>query len=167
MTRSPLRLITTLALLTACEAKLPTSAEVQQMDVAAAERALTTRGPIQYRVDGTAVDAAVARGLAANRIASVVVARRRGRGSEIRITTSASAAPALAQRIVVADSGAPKRKFDGLLLIDGRITDASELDRIAPDRIESVEVIKGAAATQAFTDPRAANGVIKVTLKKS
>ena len=74
---------------------------------------------------------------------------------------------ALAQRIVVADSGAPKRKFDGLLLIDGRITDASELDRIAPDRIESVEVIKGAAATQAFTDPRAANGVIKVTLKKS
>jgi hypothetical protein len=36
---------------------------------------------------------------------------------------------------------------------------------IGADRIHSVEVVKGAAAAKMYDDPRAANGVIKITTK--
>jgi hypothetical protein len=61
---------------------------------------------------------------------------------------------------------ASKTKFTGLLLVNNVPTPASELTNIAPDQIESVEVIKGPAAVKAFNDPLAVNGVIKITTKK-
>jgi hypothetical protein len=59
----------------------------------------------------------------------------------------------------------PSRTFDGLLIIDGVITNTSELSKLSPDRIAAIEVLKGAAASQYYSDPRAARGVIKVTMK--
>ena len=58
-----------------------------------------------------------------------------------------------------------KRTFDGLLIIDEKIVASTALQQLDPARIESVEVIKGNAATERYSDPRAANGVIKVTTK--
>jgi beta-lactamase regulating signal transducer with metallopeptidase domain len=62
---------------------------------------------------------------------------------------------------------APTRTgFTGLMIVDGVITDAAVANSIAPDQIVSVDVIKGAAATAQYTDPRAVNGVIKIATKK-
>ncbi|HEX2166719.1 MAG TPA: M56 family metallopeptidase, partial [Longimicrobiales bacterium] len=53
-----------------------------------------------------------------------------------------------------------------LIIVDGVIVDESfSLNRLAPDVIESIEVIKGAAALQLYEDPRAANGVIHITTR--
>jgi hypothetical protein len=58
------------------------------------------------------------------------------------------------------------RNFAGAVYIDGVKRDAEALSRLAPDAIASIEVVKGSAATQRFTEPEAVNGVILVTLKK-
>jgi outer membrane receptor protein involved in Fe transport len=43
----------------------------------------------------------------------------------------------------------------------------ADLNSISPDRIASIEVIKGPAAVALYpNNPAATNGVIKVTLKK-
>jgi outer membrane receptor protein involved in Fe transport len=65
-----------------------------------------------------------------------------------------------------ADNGAKSRIFNGLLLVDGVQVSASQLAALKPDAIESVEVIKGAAAAKLSSDPAAANGIIRVTMKK-
>ena len=58
------------------------------------------------------------------------------------------------------------KAFDGLLIVDGVITSSSALSSMSPDRIESVEVVKGDAANRLYNDPRAANGVIVIKTKK-
>ena len=178
-------LFAVVALVTACESKLPTSADVDRMDVAAAEAqakriVLVDSGRTRYVVDGKTVSEVVAKGISANRIAGVHVVKGTGNElSEIRIATQDTTFPTsrldsvrspgpLTPREVKGfglSAVSPARKFDGLLLVDGRIVDASELERIDPSQIGSVEVVKGAAAARAFTDPRAVNGVIKVTMK--
>lgn len=57
--------------------------------------------------------------------------------------------------------------FTGLLMIDGVARESNMMNTLSPDRIESVNVIKGAAATAKYTDPRAANGVIEIITKKA
>jgi hypothetical protein len=57
------------------------------------------------------------------------------------------------------------RDFDGLLVVDGVIVAPSAMRALDRDQIESIEVIKGAAATRLYDNPRAANGVIKITTK--
>jgi TonB-dependent SusC/RagA subfamily outer membrane receptor len=58
-----------------------------------------------------------------------------------------------------------KRPFDGLLFVDGVKTDPAAMSKINPNSIESVEVIKGAAAAQKY-GAEGANGVIVITTKK-
>ena len=60
----------------------------------------------------------------------------------------------------------PRTGFTGLMIVDGVVTDPAVANAIAPDQIVSVDVIKGAAAQQQYSDPRAANGVIKIVTKK-
>jgi len=214
-------MIATVALVTACESKLPTSAEVEEMDVAAAERAfVTTLDGKKYVVDGKAVTEEEAKSLNATRIAAVEVAGSKLGMSEIRITTRQAAelrkssgevvekpisdkaitvtgypldSSELARRRAVEGgqkvegvlvrtrgelelgaakepkillrSDSPKRKFDGLLVVDGVIANSTDLQSLNPDMIKSIEVVKGSAATTRYTDPRAANGVIVVTMK--
>ena len=64
-----------------------------------------------------------------------------------------------AGRVVSADV------FGGLVVIDGVVRDGSALHSITPDGIAQVDVIKGEAAAQLYDDPRAANGVIRITTK--
>ena len=59
-----------------------------------------------------------------------------------------------------------KRPFDGLVVIDGARSSASALHGLAPNRIVTIDVIKGSRARQLYPgDSVAAKGVIKVTTK--
>ena len=52
-----------------------------------------------------------------------------------------------------------------LIFIDGVRASLSEMHALRIDRIESIEVIKGEAAELYYADPRAAVGVISITMK--
>jgi beta-lactamase regulating signal transducer with metallopeptidase domain len=62
---------------------------------------------------------------------------------------------------------AVSKTFLGLVFIDGARADRMAMARLTPDQIESVEVIKGAAALRLYGEPEAVNGVIRVTTKKA
>ena len=173
-----------LALLAACEAKLPTATEVADMKVADAEQgarkiALMDDTAANYLVDGVKVTAAEAHALPPEKIASIEVEKRataEGRTSQISITTrkpGEKPAPHNVMFRVRGDSsvsgpdGQMKvRTFGGIVLVDGVRVPESTLSSIPPADIVSVEVVKGPAATQLYDAPEAANGVIKVTTKK-
>ena len=103
-----------LAMLAACEAKLPTSADVEQMDVASAEKSardlqlfklgasLDSEGndsTVTYFVDGVKVTSAQAKALGPERIGSIEVMKHELAGglpkAEIRIATRKPGEPAL------------------------------------------------------------------------
>ncbi|MES3035792.1 MAG: M56 family metallopeptidase [Gemmatimonadota bacterium] len=63
-------------------------------------------------------------------------------------------------------SGKMRTVFDGLMVIDGVIRESNAMNTLSPDRILSVNVIKGPAATAKYSDPRAAKGVIEITTKQ-
>ena len=177
------------ALASACETPLPSSSEVEKMDVAAVEartgqlELMTSGGVTTYFVDGKQVTAEEARALAGDRIARMDVARAaNAAGGVIHIHTKVEAAdqPAAGGRVGVAVRGPagdgevrpqvimrPGERFEGLLIVDGVIAESSALSRLDPDQIDRVEVIKGAAATRAYDDPRAAHGVIRITTKRA
>lgn len=80
------------ALLAACRAELPTSAELQSMDVILAERRVAQVTTIEeasteYFVDGTRVDRAEATKLTADRIASIDVRKADGRAHSVYVVT--------------------------------------------------------------------------------
>ena len=181
-----------LAVLAACEAKLPTSDEMDRMTAssaaaAAGRVAMIDTAKVFYYVNGVKVNKADADKLAAELIASVNVTQKGAQsGGEVRIVTRAAAAhdsSLLPTRVYYRRSDAtvpvdslesalkragelkPRTGFTGLMIVDGVITDPAAANRIAPDQIASVNVIKGAAATAQFSDPRAANGVIQITTK--
>ena len=171
--------LASLALLAACEAKLPTAEEVDNMTAASvtsivAKSALMDTTAATYFVDGKQVTKAQANSIARDSIASVavlkqptgsavhIVTRSGARENDLRVTPLAkSAAPAGRPDVVV--NGAA---FTGLLIIDGVARESTAMNELNPDQIESINVIKGAAAMTKYSDPRAANGVIEVTTKK-
>ena len=203
-----------LALLaSACDTPLPTTAEVQAMDVRALEARTMVLVPTQaegsttYYVDDKQVTAEEARTLVADRIVRMEVTRAQAQGpGVVRIYTRPGAEGAAAAgvgrvtmyrdpqatatgdaqarrgateaMIVARDANGTELRatradgttlsggFEGLLVIDGVVTDASALRTLDADRIESVEVLKGAAAAQVYDDPRAAQGVIRITTKR-
>jgi beta-lactamase regulating signal transducer with metallopeptidase domain len=178
-----------LALLVACEAKVPTGPEIAAMDVAAASKAATSSRVFPksqldssiFYVDGKLADAKTANSLTPNQIASIDINKGVGR-AVIRITTNGQAPSASGEaakgtirmsmhgQASIADSSGVRasaaKAFDGLLLIDGVKADQSALTALDPKQIEGIEVIKGAAAEKLSSDPLAKNGIIKVTTKK-
>jgi TonB-dependent SusC/RagA subfamily outer membrane receptor len=85
-------------------------------------------------------------------------------GDTTKLTLSLSAASgalaAIEEQLRSATPGtAPMLIIDGIILGAG-----SGLDRINPDNIASIEVVKGAAGTNLYGS-RAANGIISITLK--
>jgi hypothetical protein len=198
-----------LALVAACDAPLPTSAEIEKMDVAAAEKWATRVKLIEsmddsvvYTVDGRQASADQARALDPAQIARIIVNQRAlapdngtaDHYDEIQITTrkaagrwdgdgqlfvpvkkSAATADSRATRsagtqaartlgvAIRTDRSRVDSSFTGLIVIDGALAKPSALSTLSPKTIKSVEVIKGAAATKLYSDPRAANGVIKIT----
>ena len=183
-----------LSLAAACEARVPTSAEIQSMDVAGAERVAGKVGLIEAMHGGTAPDfyvndvrvsAADAHAIPASDIATVNVEKGTGNTSSIRIRTVAAAAGGMKYRSAApAGSVEPNpaasmprsglhekvasssHEFGGIILINGVRADAATLHALDPNTIAGVEVLKGGAATRMSSDPAAANGIIKVTLKQ-
>ena len=199
-----------LALLASCEAKLPTSEEVDKMTASTAVKAIlgpdvAASGNVTYYVNDVVVTEAAANALASERIASVNVIQTGARNAgEVRIVTRdvAGARPAASSdkdstyaRITVSRAGendagttitgrrlieslprtgpifpapGPGREgFTGLMIVDGVITEPTIVNSISPDQIVSIDIVKGAAATAQYSDPRAANGVIRITTKKA
>ncbi|CAN5385374.1 hypothetical protein BH24GEM3_BH24GEM3_23170 [soil metagenome] len=150
-------------------------------------------GTMIYMVDGVQVTGEEARAIAGDRIARMEVLRvTPEEGKQIRITTRAGEDAgeiyALTEQIVRdlppldgegqvrvlraqrKEGGGVTRitaggEFGGLLVIDGVVAQASALRDVRPDQIERVEVLKGDAAARLFDDPRAAQGVIRITTK--
>lgn len=178
-----------LSLAVACEARVPTSAEIQSMDVASAERTAAKAGLLEafhgttpeFYVNGAKVSAAEAHAIPANDIATVDVHKGKSAGdaSVINIRTVAASANGMKYRSASPDGATPAsglkglhekmmsshEMFSGIVIIDGTRADATALHRLDPKDILGVEIIKGAAATQLSSDPAAKNGIVKVTTK--
>ncbi len=181
--------VAALAIVTACEARLPTSSEVQAMDVAGAEKAMVqskmlderAAGNVVYVVNGETVSAEKAHAIPSDHIASVNVLKGAAtaegtRPTTIRIVTSDSLVSGAHMKVYAENSAQPsgqvrkgtlmrKEKFDGLLFVDGVRAPEGALARLTPDQIASVDVLKGEAAKAFSSDPAAANGIIKITTK--
>jgi len=177
-----------LAVITACEARLPTSAEVEAMDVASAEKALVnskimldekTAANVVYVVNDQKVSAEQAHAIPANRIAAMNVYKgdrnAEGSGAKVYITTTDHVAQGSPMKVfvhngqpaVITPDGMLKRKseFAGLLYIDGVLAPSNTLEKIKRDDIVSVNILKNDEARAVSSDPAAANGIIKVVTK--
>lgn len=169
--------------LAACDTSLPSAPEIEQMNVAAVETgaqrlgltALSDDPNTVYLIDGETVTAKEARALEGHRIAAIEV-KKSGAGSEpsrISVFTPeglaarGETAPDKGMRVRISGTTQAPTAFDGLLLIDGERVESSRFPALDPDAIESIEVLKGPAATRLYSDPAAANGVIRVTTKKA
>lgn len=164
--------LTLAAVLAACESTLPTTAEVEQMDVAQTERRLKVRddSTVRYYVDGRQVTASEARAVPAESITTVRVMRAdQGDGAnEIRVETGMQRAGAPRAKVAVSSlsSESRERRFDGLVFIDGVLATSATMNALPPDRIATIDVIKGETAKALYPDdPAAAHGVIRITTK--
>ena len=139
-----------------------------------------------YYVDGKLVDERTANALTPNQIATIDI-NKAGEQPTVRISTNGQAPIARGQaykgstKVTVRESdvsalgsGAEKARIAGLrdgmgnplILIDGVKADNARLQALNPDRIASINVIKGAKAQTMSSDPAATNGIIEVTTKK-
>ena len=181
-----------LALLAACETKMPTAPEIEKMDVAAAEKRVNATGLIAlgeganttYTLDGVHITTEQARALDPKQIGSIEIQKTEARSGDGQVVKTAQIAISTPEAMAARGETAPKEgtrfemklssdgtssqagSFDGLLVIDGVKTDPSQLRSIAPDLIDNITVIKGEAAMQRYNDPQAKNGVIVITTKK-
>jgi beta-lactamase regulating signal transducer with metallopeptidase domain len=188
---------TALLLLAACESRMPTSAEIQSMDVASAERSAAGAQLMSkhatntiFFVDGTRTDERAAHALTPNQISAINVSHGRSDAepTTIRITTTGEAAangeaghggmfkrvhsligrpaPEGSEQLRIRTPGPDSKMMSGLLFVDGVRADEAALRTLDPKTFQSVDVIKGPEAVKLYKDPRAANGVIKITTKK-
>lgn len=178
------------ALLAACEAKLPTAADIDHMDAASAERSARqlalTGDTIIWSVDGKVVSAAQAKAIASDSIVDVSVNTPVGGARHISVSTMrarqigiAATSPSNGSGEARGESRFVRARVDSgfavqgatsseqpLLLIDGVRSDLATLKSIDRSRIASVEILKGRAAMQTYGDG-AKNGVIVVTTKRT
>jgi beta-lactamase regulating signal transducer with metallopeptidase domain len=173
------------ALLAACEAKMPTAAQVDAMDARSAEGAARSFGVVRdstlsWFVNGVPSSAVAAKQIIADSIASVEVHKVEG-SSRIYIVTKSAASVGFAKTIDTArvlrrraDGGLdtlavtlsqPKEQgAEPILFIDGVRSDAAGLKKIDRARIATVNVLKGGSAVSEY-GPDAKNGVIVVRTK--
>jgi TonB-dependent SusC/RagA subfamily outer membrane receptor len=175
------------ALLAACEAKMPTAAQVDAMDARSAEGAARSFGVVRdstlsWFVNGVPSSAVAAKQIIADSIVSVEVHKVEG-GSRIYITTKDQPRVGFAktndrenvlrQRLggeldtLGATVSQPKVPgVEPILFIDGVRADAAALKKIDRARIATVNVLKGVSAVSEY-GPAATNGVIVVTTKQA
>lgn len=178
------------AVLAACEARVPTSAEIEKADVGAVQKSLAAvpgDGITEYRVDGKVVTEAEAKALPADRIATMDVRRTKeapsgatrsvvsimttdrlpaktadGTPLRVRVDSSVTIRATGPEALRIRDGSAA-----GFTLIDGVRATAESMKALSPDDIVTVEVLKGAAARTRFpNEPDAAGGVVIITTKK-
>lgn len=166
------------ALLAACETRLPSTPEIEAMDARGAERRVGHMifDTPEYVIDGRPATAAEAHALKPEEIARMEVRKTENGRGEVRITTLAATNGSLPRRqagpgdvLVQVPAGESRERmemsrFEGLILIDGVAATPSQASALDPNRIVSVEVTKGSAAAQ-HDDPRARNGVIRITTR--
>jgi beta-lactamase regulating signal transducer with metallopeptidase domain len=183
------------SLLAACEAKVPTAAEINAMDVAGAQHSVMQAKMMDERalantsfyLNGVKVSARDAHAVTPNQIATVSVNKGEGDNATILITTNGQApAPESAtersalKRLHEAMHGAATQPtgtmklrtpapdnqlMSGLILVDGVRVDAAAFQRLSPAGFKTIDIIKGSTATKLYSDPAAANGVIRIRTK--
>jgi beta-lactamase regulating signal transducer with metallopeptidase domain len=171
-------IVTSAALLTACGAELPTATELQGLDVARAEARIGQAVQLDstrtvYLVDGYKVAAGEARKIASDSIATIEIRKADGNTNEIRIATRKRPLLAAGRDTLSANvTGVLLRKTESsptgaapLIFLDGRRISRAEMDAVKPDRIQSVEVVKGAAAVTVY-GPEATGGAVVITTRK-
>lgn len=179
--------VAALGIAAACEARLPTAAEVEVMDVAAAEKAATQlllpkagSGLYGYYVDGESVTETVARAMQGSKIAGISMMKPRGDvpGAvgrvDITSTQWKTSDPAKLAHLdnairevrdrIERTPASPSSKGPPLVVLDGVVATEGALERISSAEIEEVSVLKGKMAAAAY-GTAGANGVIKVTTK--
>ena len=176
--------VATVALLAACEARMPTSAELDKADVASLEKSAAefktiSDGTRSYYVDGKLVSEAEAKGLAAPTIERVNFMKKGDAHSVVMVTTKDGLHSGDSLHFKVSSSealnagGGPrertmlKRGGGGtpLVYLDGVKASPDVMRSLNPKSILSVDVVKGAAALQKSSDPAAANGIIYITTR--
>ena len=158
------------ALFAACEAKMPTSAEMAAMDVGAMEKSAGALGvaPMNaaYIVDGRRVPRAKALSLKPQDVVSVQFAKGGGDVEDIvEVHTVA------VKRIAPPDAtGDPitdvLQRSEPLIIIDGVRSTSAALKGLDRKSIANINVIKGDAVTKLY-GPEALRGVIEVVTKKA
>ena len=183
------------ALVVACESRMPTSAEIEKMDVAAltqsaAYRTMFSADSSRVRIfvyDGTAISEAAARAIPTAEIGQIQIVKgdssnvvsifSRGFYDQLKkggVTLSKAktkqadgSAHVEVARIPESDkTPVDMNDFRGILVIDNEEQPASRLRGLEPSKVAAVEVIKGSVAALSSSDPRAAQGIIRVTTKK-
>jgi TonB-dependent SusC/RagA subfamily outer membrane receptor len=175
------------ALLAACEAKMPTAAEVDRMDARSAEGTarsigLVSDSSLSWFVNGVPTSAVAAKQIIADSIATVEVSKAEGRSRISIVTKNATRGGfittpdtfrALRRRVGSLDSALAAKpqlqppELQGttpILIIDDARADMSTLKKIDRTRIATVNVLKGASAVSEY-GPDAKNGVIVVRTK--
>jgi hypothetical protein len=171
-------------LLAACEARMPTAADIEHMDARSVEHSAQALGVVTrdsvltWWIDGIASSEAAAKAIPTDSIATVNVGKVEGR-SYIRVTTKARQNAGLAGRVdsvkmtVHRDgrdetASALVKPRDGkslegqpLLVIDGVRSDPSVLKTLDRARIARVDVLKGEFAAKLY-GAAAAKGVIVI-----
>ena len=166
-TLSYLAVVSTIAI-AACESHVPTAADISGLDAASAETnarkaSIISDQPVTFYVDNVKVSADSAHAIDAKNISSIRVMKgsKLASGNEMWITVPDSTQPTYAPDTTVKR----KQPFTGLVMIDGVASDLSAMEALDPRKIATVEVIKGTAATERYSDPLAKNGVIVISLK--
>ena len=163
--------LSALALVGACEARMPTAAEIEALDVTRTEAALAGTNQVVYTVDGQVVTAEEARAMRAGKIVRVSVTKgQAGAPDQIVIATRGVAAPSGDAAVARAEAGGTGIMVNPavrspIIVIDGVRSDATTLNALRVEDIERVDVIKGDAARQLFNEPQASQGVIRDTTK--
>lgn len=189
-----------LAMLSACEATLPSAAEIEALDGAEAVRrvgqVVAQESEVHFFLDGEATPRSTIEALPASEIASVEVTRMRGDASGdvpsgpavIQVTRTAAAAGAarvgrsretetgaFLEESLARPDAAPGAEIqigsmlapddahglEPMIIVDGVVTDRAVMAGISPDRIASVEVLKGGAAAAVYGESGRA-GVIRI-----
>ena len=132
------------------------------------ELAAAAEGAAVFLLDGEAIDGATALALGEDELAQVEVTRRiDGDEDHIEVRLLTDEGVAAGGSTPMDDVRVTMDDFDGLLVVDGQIRDAAELQSIAPEQIQEMRVLKGEGATEKYDDPRASEGVIEITTRGS
>lgn len=168
--------VAALLVLAACEAKIPTAAEMTSMDMASLEKAAMRSelvGKIEnadYFIDGLVATKEAVHALAAKEIGSVEVVK--GGRDTIIVTTAARMAPkdtlaATFRRVAgtkdVEVSPSHGEKARAAIMIDGKIASAEAMAALKSGDIESVNVMKPRTDLGGSPYP---NGLISVHTKR-
>ena len=184
---SAVALLGIVALLAACEAKMPTAAQIDQMDARSAESSARSLGlvndtSIAWFVNGVSVSGVAAKKIVEDSIAQVEISKFEGR-PRIYITTKSpvrvgfatmDTARALRRRVGRLDDTLATlsrsqpgevRGAEPILLLNDKRAELSVLKTLDRAQILTVNVLKGVSAVAEY-GPEAKNGVIIVKTKQ-